>query len=94
MSFFYVYLIVSQKKDKIFSYVGYTNDLKKRLNKHNTSKGAKYTKNKFWKIAYFKKYNTKSRAMKEEYKLKKNYRLRNKIKHKFLHNENINSSSL
>ena len=87
-------LIVSQKKNKIYSYVGYTNDLKKRLNKHNSSKGAKYTKNKFWKIAYFKNYKTKSHAMKEEYKLKKNYKLRNKIKQKFLDNENINSSSL
>ena len=32
--------------------------------------------------------------MKEEYKFKKNYKLRNKIKQKFLNNENINSSSL
>ena len=32
--------------------------------------------------------------MKEEYKLKKNYKLRSKIKSKFIKNENINTSSL
>ena len=57
---------------------------------HNTSKSKIY-KNKFWKIVYFKNYKTKSRAMKEEYKLKKNYILRNVFK---IYNENINFSSL
>ena len=32
-------------------------------------------------------YRSKSEAMKEEYKLKKNYILRKKIKNKFIHNE-------
>ena len=69
---FHVYLLVSQTiKNKTISYVGYTNNIKKRLNLHNNSKGAKYTKGKKWYLAYSKGYDTKSRAMKEEYKLKK-----------------------
>ena len=84
MSLFSVYLIISIKNNKIYSYVGYTNNLKARLYKHNNSKGAKYTKGKLWKLAYFKNYNSKSRAMSEEYKLKKDYKLRNKIKLDFL----------
>ena len=82
MSYF-VYLITSENKKKIISYVGYTNNLKKRLNLHNSGKGAKFTKGKEWKIIYYKKYLKKNNAMSEEYKLKKNYRLRNKIKIKF-----------
>ena len=35
-------------------------------------------------LAYIKKYLDKSNAMKDEYKLKKDYKLRNKIKDKFL----------
>jgi putative endonuclease len=66
-----------------FSYVGYTNKLQKRLELHNTSRGAKYTKGRIWTIIYKKKYYSKSIAMKEEYKLKKNYYLRNKIKKKY-----------
>ena len=78
---YYVYLIISQtSKKKIISYVGYTNDLKKRIELHNESKGAKFTKGKKWYLAYSKIYGKKNIAMKEEYKLKKNYILRNKIK--------------
>ena len=36
------------------------------------------------KIIYHKKYLNKSNAMKDEYKLKKDYNLRNKIKSKFI----------
>ena len=77
---FFVYLIATKIKKKTISYVGYTNNLKKRLVLHNTSKGAKFTRGKKWKLVYFKEYDKKNIAMKEEYKLKKNYILRNKIK--------------
>ena len=77
---FYVYLIVTEINRKIVSYVGYTNNLKKRLKLHNSSKGAKFTRGKKWKMIYFKSYKSKKIAMSEEYKLKKNYSLRKKIK--------------
>ena len=77
---FYVYLIVAEINRKYVSYVGYTNNLKKRLKLHNSSKGAKFTRGKKWKMIYFKNYKSKKIAMSEEYKLKKNYSLRKKIK--------------
>ena len=92
---FFVYLLLSKKKDKIFSYVGMTKDLKKRIILHNSSKGAKYTKGKKWLIAYKKSYNSKSKALKEEYRLKKDKKKREKIKLNFnLENENFNSFAL
>ena len=82
MSYF-VYLIVSNlKKNKKISYVGYTNNLKKRLELHNSGKGAKFTRGKKWKLVYYKKYDSRSTAMKKEYILKKNYKLRKEIKTK------------
>ena len=69
---------------QINPYVGYTKDLKKRLTLHNTSKGAKFTKGKKWKIIYSKRYNSKSMAMKNEYLLKKNFKKRNVIKSKYI----------
>ena len=82
---YFVYLLVSSSnKKRPISYVGYTNNIKKRLDLHNTSKGAKFTRGKEWSLAYFKKYYTKSRAMKEEYVLKKNTKKRNFLKKKFL----------
>ena len=80
---FFVYLILSKNKKKSLSYVGYTNNLKKRLEEHNTSKGAKFTRGRKWIMAYSASYDSKSKAMREEYKLKKNYKFRNKLKSNF-----------
>ena len=77
---YFVYLIISKNNQKNLSYVGYTNNLKKRLAKHNSSKGAKFTRGRKWILAYSISYDSKSKAMREEYKLKKNYKLRKKIK--------------
>ena len=89
---YFVYLILSKKYDKIFSYVGMTNNLKKRISLHNSSKGAKYTRGKKWHLAYKKSYNSKSKALKEEYSLKKDKKKREKIKSIFnLKNENFNT---
>ena len=92
---YYVYILLSKYKQRIYTYVGYTNDLFKRLNLHNKSKGAKYTRGKKWIIIYKKLYKNKSSAMKFEYKLKKNKKKRNKIKLNYLKkNENINLTPL
>ena len=69
---YFVYLIVSNlKNNKKISYVGYTNNVKKRLNLHNSNKGAKFTRGKKWKLVYYEKYDSRSIAMKNEYALKK-----------------------
>ena len=80
MSYF-VYLIKTKKKinNKFFSYVGYTNDLSKRLQLHNDGKGAKYTKGKKWELIYYEKYENKNEAMSFEYSLKKNKILRKEL---------------
>ena len=77
---FYVYLITSRDKKRTISYVGYTKDIKERIRLHNSSKGAKFTKGRIWKLKYFKSYNSKKEAMREEYLLKKNSKLRNILK--------------
>ena len=61
------------------TYVGYTNDLTTRLNKHNSNKGAKSTMGYKWLLIYNKKFKTKNEAMSFEYKLKKNKKLRKDI---------------
>ena len=79
-------MILSKINGRNISYVGYTNNLKKRLVLHNTSKGAKFTKGKKWKLVYSKKYLTKSLAMKEEYSLKNDKKRRNNLKLKYISN--------
>ena len=93
---YYVYLILSKRLNKYRSYVGYTKNIEKRLFLHNNSKGAKFTKGRKWQVIYSKKYLSKSVAMREEYKFKKNYKLRNKIKNEYKHkiNENSNTTAI
>ncbi len=76
---YFVYLIHSVENKKKKSYVGYTNNLKKRIFLHNNNKGAKSTRGYKWKIIFKKKFSSKSKAMSFEYKLKKNRLLRKKI---------------
>ena len=80
---FYVYLIktINSKINK--TYVGYTNNLRIRLDKHNSNKGAKSTKGFKWVLIYKKKFISKSKAMSYEYKLKKNRKKRNEIAKKY-----------
>ena len=81
---YYVYILINLNKRSNPTYVGYTNNVINRLRLHNTSKGAKFTRGRIWKIIYKKGYQNKSIAMQNEYKIKHNYKLRAKIKSNYL----------
>ena len=85
---FYVYMLKS-KSFKPITYVGYTNDLKKRISLHNCGKGAKFTRGRKWTLVYKEKFKSKREAISREYYIKKNRVLRNKLK-----NENFNLTSI
>ena len=76
----YVYMLRSVKNGKAKTYVGYTINLKKRLLAHNSGKGAKSTRGRYWSIIFKKKFLNKSLALKMEYLIKNNTSIRNKIK--------------
>ena len=86
---YYVYILINIEKKPFFTYVGYTSNLKKRLFFHNTSRGAKFTRGRLWKLIYKKKYITKQEALKNEYLLKKNRVKRTKIKMQYLIENNL-----
>ena len=53
-------------------YTGWTNDLEKRIEAHNTGKGAKYTKTRRpVRLVYFETFATKEEAMSREYQIKR-----------------------
>ena len=76
---YFVYMLKCVSSVKKRTYVGYTKDLKNRINKHNSNKGAKYTKGNKWKLIYKKKFLSKNEAMSYEYYLKKDKKKRLKI---------------
>lgn len=64
----YTYML--KCKDSTY-YIGYTNDLEKRLQAHNEGKGAKYTKGRGpVELVYYEEYEDKSTAMRREWELK------------------------
>ncbi len=85
---YHVYMLISLSRKPV-TYVGYTNNLKKRITLHNMSKGAKFTRGRKWKLIYKEKHSSKKEAIFREYYIKRNRALRNKIK-----NENINTITL
>ena len=80
---YYVYMLKSIEKNSV-TYVGYTIDLKNRISLHNKGKGAKFTRGRKWKLIYKEKYLSKNKAISREYYIKKNRKLRNQIKNKFI----------
>ena len=80
---YYVYMLKS-RSIKPVTYVGYTNNLKKRINLHNLGKGAKFTRGRKWILIYKEKYKSKKEAISREYYIKKHRSLRNKLKKKYL----------
>jgi putative endonuclease len=77
---YFVYLIGCKKFNKLTTYVGYTNNLKKRISLHNKGEGAKFTRGRKWKLLYFEKFSSKKEAISREYYIKKNRKFRNLIK--------------
>ena len=80
---YYVYLIKTIDGYKNKSYVGYTNNLTVRINKHNSNLGAKSTKGYKWELVYKKKFFLKKKALSFEYNLKKDRKERLKIIYDF-----------
>ena len=68
---YYVYMLKS-KSIKPITYVGYTNNIKKRLLLHNSGKGAKFTRGRKWEIMYREKFKTKKEAISITYHKKNN----------------------
>lgn len=72
MPAYYVYIIECfDKKGKITYYTGSTQDLKKRFDLHVSGKGAKYTRGKKLKLAYYETLLSNSDARRREIEIKK-----------------------
>ena len=65
---FFVYILKSEKHRR--HYIGFSDDLRERLKKHN--KGYVFSTKPYlpWDIVYYEAYRTKDEAMKREHNLK------------------------
>jgi putative endonuclease len=66
---YYVYILQSLKTGRL--YIGHTDDLTRRLQEHNTSRGGKYSRrNGPWKLVYSEQHPDRSSAARREQYLK------------------------
>jgi len=82
---YYVYVIVNEKRER---YVGYTNDLRRRISEHQEGKNNS-TRGSRWKLVYYEAYLSKSDAIERERKLKQRGRSK-----QILYNRISNSLSM
>jgi len=75
---FYVYILKSQKDDKL--YIGFTNDLKRRFSEHNKGQSFATKNRKPFTLIYYEAYHSSRDARIREVKLKKFKNSYNKLK--------------
>ena len=66
---YFTYILYSKKTDKF--YVGYTSDLKVRLERHNSGNSRSTKSGIPWRIVYFEEFENKSDAIKRENEIKR-----------------------
>ena len=72
----YVYVLGSFGKGGWRTYVGWTNDLDRRLLQHNNGTGARSTRGRSWTLLYVELHPTRGEAMSREWHLKRDRRFR------------------
>jgi putative endonuclease len=75
----FVYILGCAHGDRYLTYVGWTNDLDKRLAQHNAGKGARSTRGRTWALLYSERFATRSEAMSREWHLKRDRAFRKQL---------------
>jgi len=75
----FVYILGSVRDGDRRTYVGWTTDLDRRVERHNAGTGAKSTRGRSWVLLYAEKYETRSDAMRREWHLKRDRAFRQMV---------------
>jgi putative endonuclease len=75
----YVYVLGSIAKKRHLTYVGWTNDVVRRLVTHNAGKGARSTRGRSWVLLYSERCASKRHAMSREWHLKRDRTFRRQL---------------
>jgi putative endonuclease len=67
----FVYILGCAGKDRYWTYVGWTNDVERRVAQHNAGKGARSTRGRTWVLLHVEQHATRQEAMSREWHLKR-----------------------
>ena len=75
----YVYVLGCGGPPRTLTYVGWSNDVARRLVQHNSGKGARSTRGRSWILLYSEKCTSRRHAMSREWHLKRDRKFRKKL---------------
>jgi putative endonuclease len=75
----FVYVLGCRHKDRTLTYVGWSTDVARRLNQHNSGKGARTTRGRTWVLLHSETFVTRNEAMSREWHLKRERAFRKKL---------------
>ena len=75
----FVYILGSFENGKCRTYVGWTDNIDRRLAAHNDGKGAKSTRGRVWFLLYAEKHGSRGAAMSREAHLKRDRAFRKQL---------------
>jgi putative endonuclease len=75
----FTYILGSSSKDGFRTYVGWTNDLDRRLARHNAGTGARSTRGRVWVLLYAERHASREQAMSREWHLKRDRSFRRRL---------------
>jgi len=75
----FVYVLGSWHKGRFTTYVGWTNDVARRLAQHNAGTGARSTRGRSWVLLHSEGFATRQEAMSREWHLKRDRAFRKRL---------------
>ena len=72
----FVYVLGTKARNRHLTYVGWTNDVARRLARHNAGKGARSTRGRVWVLLHAEGFATRQEAMRREWHLKRDRKFR------------------
>ncbi len=75
----FVYVLGSARPSGPLTYVGWTDDVARRLAQHNAGKGARFTRGRRWVLLHAEKLRDRRAAMRREWHLKRDRGFRRRL---------------
>ncbi len=75
----FVYVLGTRAKGRHLTYVGWTDNIERRLKRHNAGKGARTTRGRVWVLLHSEWFPTRREAMSREWHLKRDRKFRKQL---------------
>ena len=75
----FVYVLGCRLRGRVWTYVGWTLDVERRLSEHNAGKGARFTRGRQWVLLHVERHATRRKAMSREWHLKRDRNFRREL---------------